>query len=263
MIVIGERINGFNKKIAEAIKSKNNAYIQELAVLQTRCGADYLDICAGAVTDQIEVLIWIIQAIQKVVDTPLCIDCDDVDVILSVLPYVKHPGIINSVALAKSNYKDVFSKVAGTDWKVIVLLMGGKGIPACAADKIEIAKSTIAMTRPLKIKDEQVLLDPLVLPICNTSGSVLDYLATIESLKTILPECLTVGGLSNVSYGMPLRKHLEECFLVLVKVVGLDAAIMDITDVDLHATLSATDALLEGGDKTIKFCNFAREQKLS
>lgn len=102
MIIIGEKINGAIKSVAEAIQNKDAEFIQSLAIKQEKAGAHYLDVCSGTATKiESETLRWLIETVQSVVEIPLCIDSPSPEVIEEVLPVVKKLGIVNSVVVRK------------------------------------------------------------------------------------------------------------------------------------------------------------------
>lgn len=91
MIIIGEKINGAIPSSAAAITNRDEDFIRNLAVRQTEAGADYLDICAG--TDpscELEVMEWLIEIVQETVETPLCIDSPNPEILKAVMPKVKN-----------------------------------------------------------------------------------------------------------------------------------------------------------------------------
>ena len=100
MMIIGEKINGTIPSVARAIASRDENYICELARKQVRAGADYLDICAGGSPDkELETLNWLID-LQDTVDTPLCIDSPNAEIIEAVLPRVAKRSSIRYPARA-------------------------------------------------------------------------------------------------------------------------------------------------------------------
>ena len=63
-------------------------------------------------------------------------------------------------------------------------------------------------------------------------------------IKKELPKTHIVCGLSNVSFGLPVRKLLNRSFLASAMTLGLDAAILDPLDMSLMAQATATSAVL-------------------
>ncbi len=82
MIIIGEKINGAIPSSAGAIEARDAAFIRDLAVRQTEAGADYLDVCAGGDPEkELDALCWLVDTVQAAVDTPLCIDSPNPEIL--------------------------------------------------------------------------------------------------------------------------------------------------------------------------------------
>jgi 5-methyltetrahydrofolate--homocysteine methyltransferase len=75
MKIIGEKINGTRKRVAQAIAERDVEFIKDLAKKQAEAGCAWLDVNAGThPSREPDDLIWLIENIQSVVDTPLCLD---------------------------------------------------------------------------------------------------------------------------------------------------------------------------------------------
>jgi len=103
----------------------------------------------------------------------------------------------------------------------------------------------------LGMEAEQILFDPLVLPIAVDSSQGLVTLKTIEQIKSRYPAAKTVMGLSNISYGMPERKVVNRAFLLMAAYAGLDAVILDPLDAKAISLVRVAD-MLTGNDSFCK-----------
>ena len=251
MIIIGEKINGFIPRTKQAIDEKDEGYIREIAKSQTEFGSDYLDICAGTAPDiERDTMKWLIDIVQDEVDTPLCIDSSDVDVILDMMKLAKKPGMINSISGEAGKCEAILPVIKGTDWKVVVMSCDSSGIPQEAAKKFEVTETLIAKCKEYDIPLDNIYIDPCVLSIATAGDSLIQFNEAVRMIKAKYPEIHITSGLSNISFGMPFRKAINTQFLALSMSAGMDSAIMDPTSADMRATLYATDALL-GNDE---FC---------
>ncbi len=88
---------------------------------------------------ELDTLFWLIDIVQEEVNTPICIDSPNVNVLKEVLPSIKRSGIVNSVSGENNKCDVIFPLLQGNDWQVIALTCGDKGVPADAATKVEIA----------------------------------------------------------------------------------------------------------------------------
>ena len=99
MIVIGEKINGAIPRVAAAIQERDGQTIKELALLQVKAGADYLDVCAGSIPQkEYDDLAWLVDTVQECTDVPICIDSPDPLLLKKILPRIQKPGMINSIS---------------------------------------------------------------------------------------------------------------------------------------------------------------------
>ena len=100
MIIIGEKINGFVPKTLEAIKAHDDEYIKYIAKAQADAGATYIDVCAGVEPEiEHETMKWLMDLVQSVTDTPLCIDSPDPQVVVDMMPYANEVGCLNSISM--------------------------------------------------------------------------------------------------------------------------------------------------------------------
>ncbi|MDR1179788.1 MAG: methyltetrahydrofolate cobalamin methyltransferase [Spirochaetales bacterium] len=252
MIIIGEKINGSIPSTAKAIANRDAAFISNLAVRQTEAGADYLDVAAGASPElERETLAWLINVVQDAVDTPLCIDSSDCNVILDMIPLVKKPGLLNSVSEEHGKCEILLPRVADSEWKIVALTCDNNGISLDPRVKFDIAVTIIEKARGYGIAVDRIFIDPLVTALSAKGESLLSFNETLVSIKNKYPEVHITSGLSNISFGMPYRKAINQQFLTLAMAAGMDSAIMDPTSDDMRTTLYAVEALL-GRDRNCR-----------
>ena len=263
MIIIGEKINGAIPKVKKAIEEKDELFIRNLAIKQTKAGAHYLDVCASTAPEiEAETLLWLMDIIQNAVDTPLCIDSPYPKIIEKVFNYAKRPGIINSVSGEGDKCEIIYPLIQGTDWQVIALTCDNRGIPYNVQTRVEIIKALVEKAQKYNITPDKIHIDPLVMALSADNKSMLNFIDTITTVKKIYPTIKITSGLSNISFGLPLRKLVNQNFLTIATYVGMDSAIMDPCDRDLIGTLLATEALL-GRDRLCRnFTNAYRKNKI-
>lgn len=251
MIIIGEKINGTIPRVKRAIEKKDGGYIVGLAVKQAEAGADYIDICAGTAPEiEIETLIWLMEIVQEAVEKPLCIDSPNPKAIEAVFDKAKVPGIINSVSGEEGKCEVIFPLVQGTEWDVIALTCDNSGIPADVESRVEITKQIMDKAQKYSIDPARIHIDPLVMALATDNSTFVKFLDAMQQIKKLYPSVKVTSGLSNISFGMPLRKAVNQSFLTIALSAGMDSAIMDPCNKEMMAALFATEALL-GRDK---FC---------
>ncbi|MBN1322200.1 MAG: dihydropteroate synthase [Thermoleophilia bacterium] len=251
MLIVGEKINGTLRPVAEAIESRNAKLVQELALRQAEAGADFIDLNAGTgPQEEPESLVWLIESVEKVTDVPLCLDSAESAAILAGLEAVARPALVNSISGKEHLLNEVLPMLSGRCWGVIALLLDDQGIPGSVEERLAIGRRLIARTRAAGIDDERVFVDPLAVAVSTRQDGALLALETMTKLRDEFPSIKFGLGLSNVSFGLPARKVLNRVFLTLAVAAGLDMAILDPLDDGLYSELRAAELLL-GRDR---FC---------
>jgi 5-methyltetrahydrofolate--homocysteine methyltransferase len=263
MIIIGEKINGTIPSVEKAIQEKDEQLIRDLAVRQTEAGADYIDVCAGTIPDiEIETLKWLMDIVQDAVDKPLCIDSPNPRTIEAVLKYAQKPGLINSISEESDKCEVIFPVIQGTEWQVIGLTCDDNGIPSDVQTRVNITKRIVEKADKYGIQQGKLYIDPLVIAISTDNQSLIKFMETTKSIKEMYPDIHITSGLSNISYGMPLRRVINQNFLALAMSAGMDSAIMDPLNRDIMTTLLATQVLLGKDRHCRKFTTAYRKGKI-
>jgi 5-methyltetrahydrofolate--homocysteine methyltransferase len=251
MIIIGEKINGAIPSVARAIAERSAELIRNLAIRQTEAGAHYLDVCAGTAPElERDALAWLLEIVQETVDTPICIDSPNPEVLRDMLSLIKRPGIINSVSGEGNKCDLLYSLVAESEWKIIALTCDDTGISADAERKVAIGLQLIEKAGTYGIVPDRLFIDPLVLALSAVGDALVSFCQAIRQIHEKYPAVHFTSGLSNISFGMPKRKLINQNFLAFALEAGMDSAIMDPTDTVMYAEIFAAEAIL-GKDK---FC---------
>ncbi|KPU45616.1 5-methyltetrahydrofolate:corrinoid/iron-sulfur protein co-methyltransferase [Oxobacter pfennigii] len=263
MIVIGEKINGTIPSVKKAIEEKNEEFIRNLAIMQAEAGADYIDVCASTVPElEVATLKWMMDIIQNAVDKPLCIDSPNPRMIEKVFKYAKKPGIINSVSEEGDKCEVIFPLMKGTGWQVIALTCDNKGIPSDVGTRVDITKRIVEKAAKYDIAPDRIHVDPLVMAMSADNKSLPSFVEALTKIKELYPTIKITSGLSNISFGMPLRRVINQHFLTIAMFVGMDSAIMDPVNRDLYTSLITTKALM-GQDRLCRnFTNAYRKNKI-
>lgn len=244
MIIIGEKINGAIPSVAKAIADKDAAWIRDLAKRQSDAGADYIDVCSSVMDKDVETLKWLIDLVQEVCDTPICIDSPSAKSIVEAIPFCARPGIINSVSLEGDKIDTVFPVIADTKWECIALLSGKSKITEDVDERIDIFEQIMAKAKEYGIASSRLHIDPLVFSVGTNPESFLGYAEVARYVKNAYPDIHITSGLSNISFGIPSRKTMNQAFLILAMQAGMDCAIIDPTNRDMIGSMFATEALL-------------------
>ena len=245
MIIIGEKINGTLESTRSAIGKRDADAIAAMALSQVEAGADYLDINVATIEGgrdyELDAMAWALEVVKGVTDKPVALDSSDPAVLQKGLELCDDPRtFINSVTGETGFLEGVLPLAARHGCHVVALAMDESGIPGTAEGRVSICRKILDRARGLGIPESNIYFDPLVLPVstdCNQARLTLDTLAAI---KSELPDCKSVLGLSNVSFGLPLRPKLNQAFLSMCVFLGLDAVLLDPSDVGLRTALFAS-----------------------
>lgn len=245
MQIIGEKINGTRKRVAAAIAERDAGFIQDLARKQAEAGSSWLDVNAGTHPDsEPDDLLWMIENIQAVTDTPLCLDSANPKALAIAVKAVDKTPMINSISGEPERLEGILPVVAEHGCQVIALAMGGKKIPETMAARVEVIHTVIEATRAAGIVDEHVYVDPLVMTIGTNIQSGQIFFDTIRTVHQAYPEVHFTAGLSNISFGLPARSFVNRAFLTLALQAGLDSAILDPLDREMKSALLAAELVL-------------------
>ena len=261
MLIIGEKLNGAIKSVAEAIKNQDGQFVRDLASRQLDCRADYLDICSGVPDKDEDVLKWMIELIQSDhPDVQFSLDSPNPETILGCMPFCKNPGIINSVSLEGGNIDKIFHVAAEKkEWKIIALLLDDTGMPESVEKRMESFRRIMEKADEYGIGLDRLYFDPMVFTVGTSPDSFLNFIGTADRIREEYPEAHIVSGLSNISYGLPYRKAVNHAFLIGAMVHGMDSAIMDPLNRDMLGGVYAAGALLGIDEYCIEYLSAYRD----
>ncbi len=226
--IIGERINPTGKKrLKEALRAGDDAYVVSEAISQQEAGADILDVNAGLPElDEPAVLRRLVGAIQAVSPLPLQIDSADPAAIKAACRCYCGKPIINSVN-GKAESLDAVLPIAKKYGAAVVgLTLDENGIPDTAEQRLAIARRILDRALALGIPREDLLIDCLTLTASTNQALVRETLRAVSMVKRELG-LRTVLGVSNVSFGLPAREVLNANFLAAAFGAGLDMPILN------------------------------------
>lgn len=245
MIIVAEKINGSIPSMGKAIAERNADYIREMAKKQADVGADYIDCCASVNEGEVETLEWMIDLIQEVTDTPICVDSPNPKALVEAMDRCNKPGMINSVSGEGDKIDIIFPKIADTPWKVVALLCDDEnGIPKDAEGRIKILDSIMARADEFGIAHDRIFIDPMVEMLCTAEDGISIVVDVMKYIKEKYPKLHIICAVSNISFNLPYRKILNVAFTVMAMNYGMDAAVMDPLARDLRGAIYATDGLL-------------------
>ncbi len=264
MIIIGEKINSTLKAVRPAMENYDAAVIQDLAKRQYEAGANYIDLNAGMfINDEPERLEWLVRTVQEVVDAPLAIDSPNPKALLAGLKANKKgKPVINSITDETERYETVLPLILEYNTGIVALCMDDTGMPETVEDRVKIGDRLIKKMTRLGIGLDDIYIDPMVRPIGTGSHYGVVAIETIRKIKAEYPDVHITCGLSNVSFGIPARKIMNQAFLVAATAAGMDGAILDPLDRKLMTFVYAAEALAGKDDFCMNYLMKFREGML-
>ncbi len=226
-VLIGERINPTGKKkFKEALRAGDIPYIIHQGMEQEEAGAQVLDVNVGLPEiDEKEMMLRVLDELQNVTTLPLQIDTTKPDVMEAALRRYNGKPMINSVNGKQEIMDTVFPLVKKYGGLVVALTLDEDGIPEDSARRVAIAKKIYAEAEKYGIRKSDIIIDPLAMAVSSDSKA---GIATMETVRAIHEMGgLTSLGISNVSFGLPLREYVTASFFTLCMGAGLSAAIMN------------------------------------
>lgn len=247
MFIIGERINSTRQFIARAVQVRDAAFIQAEAKMQVNAGARMLDVNCGTLAKEEEPssLEWLVKTVQEAVDVPLCIDSPNPVALAAALSAHRGKALINSISAEGERYRHVLPLIKEYGAAVVALCMDERGLPKDGIQAMETGSKLINRLLDDGVSMEDIYFDPLIRSVGTSTGAALNALQTMSEMREKFLGLHLVSGLSNVSHGLPERRHLNRAFLVLSIEHGLDTVIIDPTDGTAMALVYATEALLD------------------
>jgi cobalamin-dependent methionine synthase I len=245
MQIIGEKINGTRKRVAQAIRERDADAIRTLAQRQAEAGSAWLDVNAGTHPKQeADDLIWLIENVQAVTDVPLCLDSANPEALNAAIKTVARTPMINSISGELERIEHILPIVAGHGCQVIALAMDDKSIPETSTERMAVIHRIMAAAHAAGVPDDHVYVDPLAMTIGTKTDSAVTAMDTMRAVRAEYPEAHLTIGLSNISFGLPARSQINRTFLTLAMEAGLDSAILDPLDRELRAAILTAELVL-------------------
>ncbi|HEY3293633.1 MAG TPA: dihydropteroate synthase [Candidatus Nanopelagicaceae bacterium] len=243
--IIGERINPTGRKQFQMQLREND--LSRLAIdveQQVNGGADVLDVNMGVpLTDEPALLGRAITMIQSLTDLPICIDSSIIEALQVGLETYQGKALVNSVTGEDDRMDLVLPLIKRHGAAIIALPNDETGIPATVAERMAITEKIVRKVEQYGISLDDLLIDPLAMPVGADPDSVKITLETIHSIREKWGLNMTLGA-SNVSFGLPYRHAINAAFLPAAMSHGLTSAVMDARTPIIVEAVRAADLLL-------------------
>ena len=227
MVAVRAAMSGVEAVAGEAI-----TYLRTLVERQIRAGADFLDLNVDELSwnrdEQKAAMHWLVRALEPLSPVPLSIDSSSQEILLTGIQACEGRAgkpLLNSASLERIDALDIARHY---ELPVVVTAAGSAGMPKDAEDRVNHASQMVEAALAKGIPLERLYVDALVFPISVDSQFVVQCLDAFRQLRAKYGERIHLtGGLSNVSFGMPCRKLINEVFINLAVEAGADSGIVD------------------------------------
>ena len=244
-VVIGERINPTGRKLlAEEMKAGNLDRVVKDAIAQVEAGAQMLDVNAGVpLADEPGILAESIQLVQSVTDVPLCIDSSIIEALEAGLSVYQGKALLNSVTGEEERLEIILPMVKKHGAAVIGISNDDSGISEDINVRYEVAKKIVERAIDHGIPKEDVVIDPLVMPIGAINQAGKQVLELVKRLREEL-KVNTSCGASNLSFGLPNRHGLNATFLPMAISSGMPCAITNPMDKEIMQAVRGANVII-------------------
>uniref|UniRef100_A0A7C1FHU9 Methyltetrahydrofolate cobalamin methyltransferase n=1 Tax=Caldilinea aerophila TaxID=133453 RepID=A0A7C1FHU9_9CHLR len=261
-VIIGERINPTGrKKLAAEMAAGDFSRVISDALAQVEAGAHMLDVNAGIpLADEPVILAEAIKVVQSVVDVPLAIDSSIVKALECGLAVYQGKALVNSVTGEEERLEAVLPLVKKYGAAVIGISNDETGISENPEVRLAVAKKIIERAQDHGIPREDILIDPLVMPIGAMRYAGRQVFEIVRRCRDEL-KVNTCCGASNISFGLPNRGPLNATFLAMAIGAGLTSAITNPLEEHIRIAIKAADVLTGNDENCMNWILSNREPR--
>jgi 5-methyltetrahydrofolate--homocysteine methyltransferase len=153
--------------------------------------------------------------------------------------------------------------VAGSKSKVVALCMSDEGMPETADQRMAIADKLVNGLVQKGVPIGDIYVDPLVQPVATNTSFGVEFLEAIGRITRAFPGVHTMCGLSNISFGLPERKFVNQTFMVMAICRGLDGAIVNPLDQRMMGCIVTAETLMGRDAYCMNYLKAFRAGKLT
>ena len=244
-VIIGERLNPTGRKLfQEKLRADDLSTINIDVADQVAGGCDMLDVNMGVpLTDEPALLARAIKLVQSLTDLPICIDSSVIEALDAGLAVYEGKALVNSMTGEDERMDIILPLVKKYDAAILALPNDEIEIPMLAKDRMVIVEKIVRRVEKEGISLENLLIDPLAMPVGADPENAKNTLETIYLIKEKYGLNMSIGA-SNVSFGLPNRHALNAAFMPMAMSMGLTSAIMDGRTPEVVQAVRAADLLL-------------------
>jgi 5-methyltetrahydrofolate--homocysteine methyltransferase len=249
MLIVGERLNSTRKAIQDALEAGDDAALLGEARAQWAAGAHYLDLNTATLLDgEAPAMARLVAAIQAAIPEALvAIDSPSPEALAAGLAVHRGRALLNSITAERDRLEAVLPLVREFRPRVVALAMDDDGLERDPEKRLAVGVRLVERLAADGVPLDDIFVDPLVFPVSAEEDAALVTLDVMDRLKRTCPGVHTICGLSNVSHGLPVRRQVNQVFMIMAMARGLDAVIVDPLDRRMMVNI-LTARLLLGQD---------------
>ncbi len=260
IILFGEKIISSNRSVKEIMARRDSSELLKIAEEQISAGALILDInSAILMEDELDAMIWAAGLVLEQFDISVSIDSPDLYILERAVKEFGNKVIVNSLSADEEELARMLSLISQYQAGVVIILKDRNGIPTDSKGRVELARKTVNLIEGTHILPENVYFDPIVTTIGTEKNGGKIVLESFYELKVSFPAYKRIGGISNISFGLPLRKLLNKTFISMAIASGMNAMICDPTERELIETLKAAETIAGADPGCKSFLKYYRE----
>lgn len=244
LLLIGEKLNSTRPSVKRIFEERDEGDLLSIARGQIEGGASCIDLNASMLMEREEdALRWGAAAVHAQLRVSVMLDSPNTSLLVRLLPEFGTAAILNSLPCDEEVLAEALPAVSSAGAGVVIMLKDRRGIPPTIDGKLLLAERAVGTAAKAGISAERLFIDPVFAPLATSAGGMLLTLETIHTLATRFPTCHRIGGLSNISYGLPERALVNRTFAAMAIASGITVLICDTSDHELAKTLAASEAL--------------------
>jgi 5-methyltetrahydrofolate corrinoid/iron sulfur protein methyltransferase len=251
MLIVADNLRITQPAVADALARRDPAPITALVERCVAAGAQAMDINPGPLSrDGAAQMRFLVDTVQNGCDLPILLDTTNAAAVAAGLRAARGRVIINGFSLEPHKLEKMLPLAVEFGVEIVGYLLTLRSqVPATLAERMEIAVSLYQAALDAGLKDEQLIIDPVVVPLTWDDGAQRNR-ETLELIRQ-LPDLIgapiqTIAGLSNLTSGAPdarRRTFLQSAYLPMLAAAGLSMALMDVTAAQTMDLASASTLL--------------------
>jgi 5-methyltetrahydrofolate--homocysteine methyltransferase len=171
-------------------------------------------------------------------------------------------AFLNSISAESDRYTALIPLVKKFNTRVAALSLDDNGMTDDMQKVWQVADGLIKRLEDDGVPPDHIFVDPLIRPVSTNGDYGMGALWVVEKITEAHPQVHKTCGLSNVSYGLPKRKLVNQVFVAMAIAKGMDSAIIDPLDPRMMANIAAAEALAGKDQFCMGYITAEREGKL-